>query len=230
MKLTPVSKNAHGPLRFVVADDHVLVRELIVTFLNEHWHAGQRVVGLPTMDAALQACLRGQVDFLLLNAQLISSEVASEIGKLRRQNPPLLVLCYAGGGGDSEIMRALQCGVDGFVGQTCDHTELLEAIRRIRQGEDYFCARSSHLLADLACGKRDSTHDTGKLTPRETQILRLIASGRTSKEIAALLGLRVATVDTHRRNLMAKAEAHNAADVVRYGYSHDLLTLALSAD
>ena len=214
--------------RFVIADDNVLFRELIVNFLRDHSQMFKLAGEVETIDAALPICRQEEVGLLLLNAQLFSLEAGSELSSLRRRNPPLRVLCYAGNVSDGDIIRVLQVGVDGFIGQAGNHADFLEAVMRISRGEGYFCARSSHLLANLACGIRGTGNGTGRLTKRETQVLRLIAAGRTSKQIAILLGLSAATVDTHRQNLMAKAQAHNAADLIRYGYSHDLITLALS--
>lgn len=224
------SERANGPrpVRFVVADDHVFLRELIVTFLEDDSHPFRLVAEVATVDAALRTCRQLEVDLLLLNIQLFSIDVGAAINKLRRRNPPLRVLCYSGRVGESEIIPLLKCGVDGLIGHCGDRAEFLEAIKRICRGESYFCAFTSHLLADLATGKYDDGHGNPGLSERETQVLRLIAAGRTSKEIAILLGLSVKTVDTHRRNLMAKTEAHNAADLIRFGHSHDLLALALS--
>jgi two-component system nitrate/nitrite response regulator NarL len=186
------------------------------------------VAEVAAVDAAMRTCSQLEVDLLLLNTQLFSIDAGKAMSKLRKRNPPLRVLCYSGRGGEGEIIPLLKCGVDGFIGHTSDRAEFLEAIRRICRGDSYFCPFASHLLADLATGKYDDGRGNLGLSERETQILRLIAAGRTSKEIAVLLGLSVKTVDTHRRNLMAKTEAHNAADLVRFGYSHDLLALALS--
>ena len=138
-----------------------------------------------------------------------------QISKLRRGNPPLRVLCYAGKASDADILEVLRCGVDGFIGPASNRSDFLDAVARISRGQAYFCAKSSHLLADLACGLRAGTVRDG-LTPRETQVLRFIAAGKTSKEIALLLGLSAATVDTHRQNLMQKLGLHNTAEIVLY--------------
>ena len=227
-KLPVANNQISGSLRLVIADNHALFRELLANCLTIHAKNVRVVEEITNLNLALQECTKGGVDLLLVNIQLFSFEAATQISKLRRRNPPLRVLCYAGRVTDAEILEVLRCGVDGFIGPASDQSDFLDAVARISRGQAYFCAQSSHLLADLACGLRAGTARDG-LTPRETQVLRFIASGKTSKEIAILLGLSAATVDTHRQNLMAKTKAHNAADLIRYGYSHDLIPLELAA-
>jgi DNA-binding NarL/FixJ family response regulator len=227
-KLPPADSQVSRPLRLVIADDHALFRELIADCLTSQAKNVGMVEEITRLDLALQECTKGGVDLLLLNVQLFSFDAAMQISKLRRRNPPLRVLCYAGKATDADILEILRCGVDGFIGPASNRSDFLDAVARISRGQAYFCAQSSHLLADLACGLRAGTARDG-LTPRETQVLRFIAAGKTSKEIALLLGLSAATVDTHRQNLMAKTKAHNAADLIRYGYSHDLIPLELAA-
>ena len=226
-KLPSAGNQISRSLRLVIADDHALLRELIADCLTSHAKNVGVVEEITRLDLALQECTKGGVDLLLLNVQLFSLDAAVQISKLRRRNPPLRVLCYAGKASDADILEILRCGVDGFIGPASNRSDFLDAVARISRGQAYFCAQSSHLLADLACGLRAGTSRDG-LTPRETQVLRFIAAGKTSKEIALLLGLSAATVDTHRQNLMAKTKAHNAADLIRYGYSHDLIPLELA--
>jgi DNA-binding NarL/FixJ family response regulator len=227
-KLAPQKNQASQPLRLVIADNHALFRELIANCLTSRAKNVGIVEEVTSLSVALHECSKGGVDLLLLNVQLFSLDAAIQISKLRRRNPPLRVLCYGGKVSDADILEILRCGVDGFVGPASDQADFLDAVARISRGQAYFCAHSSHLLADLACGLRAGSARDG-LTPRETQVLRFIAAGKTSKEIALLLGLSAATVDTHRQNLMAKTKAHNAADLIRYGYSHDLIPQELAA-
>ncbi len=95
--------------------------------------------------------------------------------------------------------------------------------RASQNGENYFCARSSRLLSEVARGLHPSSGDAPDISVREKEILTLIANGRTSKEIASALFISTFTVDTHRRNLMAKIGARNSAGVIRYALAHGLL-------
>jgi DNA-binding NarL/FixJ family response regulator len=219
------SSNSTRPVRIVVADDHALLRELMVTLLKAHAPAFQVVADVDSTEAALQACQELGGEILLMDLNLASAPGGWLIAELRRRTPSLRILLYCGSTSDDEIAKALYHGIDGFISKGNDSMKFLQAIDQISRGDNYFCAHSSRLLAEIASGKhveRERERDCC-LSPRETQILRLIANGETSKEIAAALRLSVATVDTHRRNAMAKIGARNAADLIRYGHQHGLL-------
>jgi two-component system response regulator NreC len=218
----PASLNA---VRIVVADDHLLLRELMVALVTAHSPAFQVVANVDSAEAALQACQELGGEILLMDLSLACAAGASLITELRKRNRSLRILLYCGSTTDDEIIKVMHYGIDGFISKGNSSAKFLQAIDQISRGDNYFCSHSSRLLAEIACGKhieRARERDCC-LSPRETQILRLIASGDTSKEIAAALGLSVATVDTHRRNAMAKIGARNAADLIRYGHEHGLL-------
>jgi len=211
------------PIRFVIADDHVLVRELIVRLLTSDSVPMELSAEVDSADRALDACQSLRPDILLVDLRVLTPAGRVTIAKLREKAPSVRILLYSGSASDREIVRVMQEGIDGFVGKNDTSREFREAMTRIAQGANYFCAQSSRLLAEIASGKHAKVESDSSLSPREKQILRLIADGQTSKEIAAALGLSVATVDTHRRNAMAKIGGRNAADLIRYGHDHGLL-------
>jgi DNA-binding NarL/FixJ family response regulator len=212
-----------------VAEDRILLRELMVSFFRAHSSAFQVVADVDSAKAALQACQEFGAEILLIDLGLAGAGGGSFVAELRRQNHSLRILLYCGAASDEEIVKAMQYGIDGFISKANDSVKFLQAIDQISRGDSFFCAHSSRLLAEIASGKHAERERDCCLSPRETQILRLIANGETSKEIAAALGLSVATVDTHRRNAMAKIGARNAADLIRYGHQHGLLAAASEA-
>jgi DNA-binding NarL/FixJ family response regulator len=214
------------PIRFVIGDDHVLVRELIAQLLATDSVAMELVGAVDSAQDALAACESLRPDLVLLDLRLLMPSSQAMIAQLRKRTPQVRILLYSGDGSDRDIVKAMQEGVDGFVGKNDTSRDFREAICRIAQGANYFCSQSSRLLAEIAAGKHAKEETATSLSPRERQILRLIADGQTSKEIAAVLGLSVATIDTHRRNAMAKIGARNAADLIRYGHVHGLLAQA----
>lgn len=214
------------PIRFVIGDDHILVRELIVHLLITDSVPMELVAAVDSAESALAACESLCPDVVLLDLRLLSPSGQGTIAQFRKRAPQVRILLYSGCGSDRNIVKAMQEGVDGFVGKNDTSGEFREAIGRIAQGANYFCSQSSRLLAEIAAGKHAKEETARSLSPRERQILRLIADGQTSKEIAAVLGLSVATIDTHRRNAMAKIGARNAADLIRYGHVHGLLAQA----
>lgn len=220
---TPLSTRLK-PVRLVVAEDRILLRELIVAFFKTHSSNFQVLASVDSAEAALHACQESGAEILLIDLGLAGAAGGAFLAELRRRVQSLRILLYCGSASDEEIIKAMQFGIDGFISKRNDTLKLLQAIDQISRGDSYFCAHSSRLLAEIASGKHLERERDCCLSPRERQILRLIANGETSKEIAAALRLSVATVDTHRRNAMAKIGARNAADLIRYGHEHGLLT------
>jgi two-component system response regulator NreC len=211
--------------RIVIAENHVLMRELIVRLIGESSTAFQIVAEEANAREAIRACLRHGAHLFLFRLALLGDEDQIALTGVKKKMPDLRVMGYAGpAASDERIMRAMRNGVDGFIGKTNRIPEFLTAIDRVRNGDNYFPPETTHLLAKTAAGIQTSDEGTRSLSPRENEVLRMIANGHTSKQIAQLLGLSVATIDTHRRNLMIKIGARNAADLIRYGHRHDLLT------
>jgi DNA-binding NarL/FixJ family response regulator len=215
--------NSTLPCRAVLAEDHIFVRELIVN-LAEMSSAFRIISQESTLDSAVQACRAKKADLLLLSIALLRHHHS---GRVHLPNPSeakhaTLVYCSSGTT-DAEIIRVIRSGVNGCIGAKSNVDELLHAIRHVCRGETYFCSLSAKILADIAIAGRSGAKSHGSLSKRETEILQLISDGHTSKQIARQLGLSIATVNTHRRNLMAKANAHNAADLIGYGRKHHLL-------
>jgi len=107
--------------------------------------------------------------------------------------------------------QASDCGADGFVEKTNTWDDFMMAVDRVSGGQRYFCSGGGPAAVRQSSGK-----DAMRLTPREQEILRLIARGLTTKEIAAQLFISIPTVETHRANLMTKTGGHNVASLVRF--------------
>ena len=178
-----------------------------------------------TAREGIAASSRYAADLLLIRLILIGAEDEVALMRLRTKTPATKLIVYAGpAASDERIVRMMRIGVDGFVGRNNQIRDFLKAIRSVLRGASFFPRDSTHLLARVATqGTRIAKSDCA-FSPREREIVKLIADGHTSKEIADVLRISAATVDTHRRNLMAKAGARNAADLIRYGRQHELLS------
>ncbi len=210
------------PCRTVLAEDHIFVRELIVN-LAEMSSTFSVISQEESLDSAVQACQLNKPDLLLLSIALLHKN-GDGVQLLDRSRSKHAVLVYCNSGTtESEIVRVIRSGVSGCIGTKSDVGEFLHAIRHVCRGETYFCTACTKILADMAVANRSGAKAYRDLSVREVEILQLICDGHTSKQIAKKLGLSLATINTHRRNLMLKAGAHNAADLIRYGRKHNLL-------
>ena len=209
-------------IRAVIAESHILLRDLLIEFLSTETPSFELVGTATTLESALRLCHRFRADLLVLRYALLGSRGELALLGVREKLPRLRILQYSGSQATEEqIAKALRSGT-GFVSKEITSREFLQAIDRIIRGQKHFCDESTRILAQMATGLPSPAGAEKKLSAREIEVLRLIADGRTSKQIANLLGLSAATIDTHRRNMMAKIRAHNAADLIRYGHEQQL--------
>jgi DNA-binding NarL/FixJ family response regulator len=112
------------------------------------------------------------------------------------------------------VLEALRAGIRGYVLKTQAALDLVHAIRSVLAGETYLSPGISDSVVNAALAGKPPDHDP--LTPRERQVLQLIAEGKTNKEVSQVLGMSVKTVESHRQNLMNKLDIHETAGLVRY--------------
>lgn len=209
--------------RALIADDHALMRDLVSAMLGNS--DGWEVVGqVSTAAEAIAACQELSPDLLVLDVNMPGRSGIDAVADIKKASPHTRVLVCCSTVNEQELLAAMHHGVDGFMEKTNSGAVFLEAISRVVAGENYLCAKSLQLLASALQKNSGSDGADGlhALTPREKEIIRLIAGGFSSKEIANKLFLSAATVDTHRANLMAKIHARNVAQVIHYAMEHGL--------
>jgi DNA-binding NarL/FixJ family response regulator len=191
-------------------DDHIFMRDLIsreLTRTPEHFDV---VASVGTAADAVAACRRFEPHLLVLDINLPDRTGVAAVPDIRRVSPATRILLCTAYPKEDWLDEATACGADGFVEKTNSWEDFMSAVDRVSRGQRYFCANA----------KRDSTakeqSDSVRLTPREREILKLIAHGLTTKEIAAKLFISIPTVETHRANLMSKTGGRNMADLVRF--------------
>jgi len=205
------------PLRILLADDHALVRAGLRALLSEL--AGVEVVA-ETGDGleALQLIREKKPDLVLLDIAmpgLNGLEVASRVAK---EQPRTKVIIVSMHGDDESVRRALLSGASGYLLKHSDRAELELAVRAVARGDTWLSpAVSKKVVAAFAEGARPAASGPFEmLTPRQREVLQLIAEGLSNKEIAHRLGLGVKTVDTHRTEMMERLGIHGVAGLVRY--------------
>lgn len=205
------------PYRIVLADDHIIVRQGIKRMIEER--SDLEVIGEASDGAELLGLLRKLrthmviVDISMPN--LGGIEATQEIKKIYPKVKVLLLTIHK----SKEILHhAISNGADGYMVKEESEKELYSAIAKIRQGGVYI---SPHLSEELTEDYIDTCRGTlnpslERLTKREREILKFIADGKSSREIANLLFLSVRTVENHRANIMEKMGVKNAADLVKH--------------
>jgi DNA-binding NarL/FixJ family response regulator len=201
--------------KVLIVDDHPLMREgLIELFAAE---TDLSVCGeADSADRALKAIELLNPDVVVLDLTLGSDNGVALVGTLRQRWPalPILVLSMH----DEAVYgeRLLTMGVRGYVMKQEASLVILTALRKVLAGEHYVSAALAGRLYARMSRARDASQPTDALTQREREVLRQIARGQSTQDIAVALGMSAKTVDSHRRNMREKLGLASAADLVRY--------------
>jgi two-component system response regulator NreC len=221
------SARAVSRVRIVVVDDHRFMRELIAAMLRRHDGRYDVVAEAADARSAIGACQTLSPDLVVLDINLPDVSGIDIVPQIKKVSPHTRVLLCTAYVTDDRFVDALASGAEGFAEKTNTWRDFAEAIDRVARGEHYFSARPRAAFADAvpAAGKGVAPASTVGLTRREKEILTLIAEGATSKETASKLGISVATVETHRRRLMAKLHIRNVAGLVVFAFRAGLIRL-----
>jgi DNA-binding NarL/FixJ family response regulator len=202
----------------VLADDHVMVRQGIRRIIEENPEL--EVVAEASDGAELLELLRSRtVHLTIMDITMpnISGIEATKRIKAIYTNVKVLILTMHKG---KELLEhAIAAGADGYILKEDAPRELLNAISAIQRGEFYMSPLIVPYLQEFYVQKHQKGARSELLTARETEVLKLIAEGKSSKEIAAILCLSVRTIDNHRANIMKKLNIAKNTDLVRYALS-----------
>lgn len=144
------------------------------------------------------------------------------IHNIKTASPHTNVLVISSDNNKSSVYRAIESGVNSFLTKQCNEDEIIGAIRATSRGEKFFCSKVLNFILEKSFSKEEECEPT-ILSPRECEVVRLVASGKIAKEIAAELNLSTHTVYTHRKNIMKKLQLTSTSDLVKYAISKGLI-------
>jgi two-component system, NarL family, response regulator NreC len=205
------------PIRVVLADDHALVRRSLRLLLDSE-HDVEVIAEADDVAAVTRHVQRHEPQVLILDLKMPGGSSIEAIGRLREQAPDTEIVVMTMEGDPIFARRAFAAGAVGFVAKDLAADELLQAVRAAARSEEFVSPRVAGGLAAL---HRSLTNDA--LSTREVEVLRLIALGHTSVEIAGKLHLSPRTVETHRANIHGKLGLRTRAELVRYALRRGLL-------
>jgi DNA-binding NarL/FixJ family response regulator len=207
------------PVSVLLADDHQIFRQgLRVLLERERFDVvGEAADG----REAVQLAERLKPDVVVLDfvmPLLNGLDAATQIQKVSPNTRTILLTMYTE---DQYVLEALRAGLRGYVIKTQAAADLVRAIRETLQNGVYLSPGISRTLVEAYLSGTAMPADP--LTPRERQVLQLVAEGKTTKEVAMVLGLSVKTAETHRTKIMRKLEIHETAGLVRYAIRRGLV-------
>lgn len=204
--------------RVLLADDHGIVRTGLRFVLESE--PGMTVIAEASNGReAVRLCEELQPHIAILDVAMPQLNGIEAIALIHKASPQTKSLILSMHTDETYILRALSAGAKGYILKDAVEDEILPAVRAVLLGKSYFSpAIAKTLLEDyvLYLRQRGLEDSYDLLTAREKEVLQLLAEGRANKEVAALLGLSVTTVETHRNNLMQKLGLHSTAEIVLY--------------
>jgi DNA-binding NarL/FixJ family response regulator len=214
------------PVRLLIADDHEIVRRGFRAILEAQPDCevvGESGDGRKAVDMAKE--LRPDIVVLDISMPSLNGlEAARQILKSRPQTKILILTMHES---DSLIREVLDAGARGYILKTDAGRDLVAAVDALRRNKTFFTSRVAQMILDgylKGDTKSDDTDGLGdRLTPRQREIVQLLAEGKSSKEVAVALGLSVKTAETHRANIMRKLDCHSVSEVVRYAIRNNII-------
>jgi len=212
-----------NPIRVLLADDHALVRAGIRALAQSL--AGIEIVAEAVDGRDALALIKiHQPDVVLMDISMAGLNGLEATARVAKEYPNVRVIILSAHANEEYVWQALRSGAAGYLLKDAGTAELELALNAVARGETYLSpAVSKHVVADYVRRVGGEPRTLELLTPRQREILQLIAEGQTTKEIARTLHISVKTVETHRMQLMERLDIHDVAGLVKYAIRTGLI-------
>ncbi len=204
-------------LRILIADDHDIIRRGLRNLVESQ--AGWEVCAEAADGRqAVEKALALRPDIAILDISMPEMDGLTATSKIREALPQTEVLILTQHEAEAVVRQVLQAGARGYILKSDAGDELVAAINALQRHKPFFTKRISEALLTSYLAAEDSKAEekVSTLTPREREIVQLLAEGKSNKEVATALDMSVKTVETHRANIMRKLELHSLSELVLY--------------
>ena len=208
-------------MRLLIADDHGVVRGGLRLLLERQ---GEMAVVAEAADGAqaVELALAHRPDMCILDVQMPKLTGLQATREIRAQIPEMMVLILSMHDDERYLFEALKAGAGGYVLKAQADTDLIDAVHALRRGEPFLTSAAQRSLV-RAWIADEATGPAEPLTPREQEVLKLIAEAHTNREIGEILHLSAKTVESHRGNLLRKLGMRDRVELVRYAIRRGLI-------
>ena len=207
------------PIRIVLADDHVLVRQGLKSLLEREKF--QVVAEASDGQEVIRLAETFHPDIAVMDISMPTLNGIDAARELARSSPKTKTILLTQHEEEQYIHEALQAGVRGYVLKSQVASDLVHAIQQVSRGGFYLSPGVSQAVVEAYRSRSERPSDP--LSGRERQVLQLIAEGKSTKDVASLLGISVKTAESHRSRLMQKLDIHETASLVRYAVRRGLV-------
>lgn len=210
-------------IKVLIADDHKIIRVGLKGFIQ--LQPDMEVVGeCDSADEVVAMAKTLNPDVILMDIDLDQSSGIDATRQIKIQHPHMHILALTLHHEESFILPMIKAGANGYLLKNSEPEELIDAVRTVNRGNSYYSKRVSDTLMQSLMREKNSagSSDFG-LTPRELEVLKMIAQEHSNGEIADKLFISIRTVDTHRRNLLEKLNVKNTAGLVKFAIEKGLI-------
>jgi two-component system, NarL family, response regulator NreC len=213
-------------IRILLADDHKLMRSGLRVLLEQQ--AGLTVVG-EASDGREAVALANSLkpDVAVMDVGMPSLNGIEAASQISQSHPEIAIVMLSMHSDESYVLRALKAGAKGYLLKDSAEADLIRAVHAVADGKSFFSPAVSKVLLDdyVRKLKRSGTEDPyDLLTPREREVLQLVAEGKSNKDVAQLLNLSVYTVETHRSNIMEKLNLKGVPELILYAVRKGIIS------
>lgn len=214
-------------IRVLVADDHTIVRDGICALLSlagDIEVVGEAANGLEALEKVKELA----PDVVLMDMSMPIMGGLEATRRIRKNFPQIKVLALTQYDDKEYIFPVIEAGARGFISKVAASSELTSGIRAVYRGESFLSPSVAKILVEefqQGIGRRDRQDPYEELTERERDVLKLLAEGYTTQEIADMLIISPKTVEGHKTSLMAKLDIHNRTDLIKYAVRKRIIAI-----
>jgi len=215
-------------IRILLADDHAIVRHGLAQAIEQEEDievVGQAENGLSTVELARELA----PNIVIMDIAMPDLNGIEATRQIQRDLPDVKVIALSMHSEKHFVTEMFKVGAMGYLLKDCDYDELVRAVRTVAEGKTYLSPSVSGTVVDKMIGREEGTPSNvfQVLTPREREVLQLMAEGNTTKQIGLLLHISPKTVEAHRLRIMNKLEIDNVAQLTKYAIQEGLTSLEL---
>lgn len=210
------------PTRILVADDHAVVRKGLRSILESHagWEVSAEAVN---GRQAVELTLQGQPDIVVMDINMPELNGLEATKQICKAIPKAQVLILSAHDSEQLVRQMLVSGARGYVLKADAGEDLIAAVEALSVGRLYFTSSVADLVMRGFQEKGEASEISARISPREREVLQLLAEGKTNKEVATRLRISVKTAETHRKHIMEKLDLHSLSDLVRYAIQNAVI-------
>ncbi len=212
------------PIKIAIVDDHDIIRAGVKSVLEKHTEY-EVCVEAANAEAALKAAEDFKPDIMLLDISMPKVSGLDIINRIKRASPQTKIIIISVYKLGAYILKALRCGVNGYINKDNLAEELIPALSRVSGGGSYLGSEISDYLAQTMqdSQKKEIPKGLKILNAREQDVLRLVAEGKTAREIAEVMFLSRRTVENYKNSILKKLNLHKTSDLIKYSLENKFI-------